>query len=333
MELAYIRLLDPLTQGRLPIYMHIPDGFLNLPSAIAFWCLTMAILTLAVRKVGAETDERQVPRVGVVAAAIFAAQMLNFPVAGGTSGHLLGGTLAAVILGPWAGMLAMTAVIGLQGLLFQDGGLVVMGANIFNMGIVTVLVGYGLTSAVAGRGHRPRLWVAGMAGWISVMAAALCASIQIASSGLAAPTVIFPAMLGVHALIGVGEALLTIGALRFIAAARPELLAGTRGQAAGSIGWVVVGLMLALATTLLSPWASRNPDGLMKVAGNLDLMRRVQPGLGGPLAGYVLPGFGETALSKVAAGMVGVLVVFVVTRGIYVLTHRTGVKLQTSARS
>ena len=126
-----------------PAPLHIPDGFLSLPVALFFWLLTAAMVGIAVYKTNRTLGEKQVPLMGIMAAFIFAAQMLNFPVIAGTSGHFLGGALAAIVLGPWAGILVMTAVIGLQGLLFQDGGLLAMGANIFNMGILTAVIGFG----------------------------------------------------------------------------------------------------------------------------------------------------------------------------------------------
>ncbi|MBT7783066.1 MAG: energy-coupling factor ABC transporter permease, partial [Anaerolineae bacterium] len=126
-----------------PAPLHIPDGFLSIIVSVISWAITIAILSVAVKHTE-NLDEKQVPLMGVMAAFIFAAQMINFPVAGGTSGHLLGGAFAAIILGPWAGMLVMTAVIGVQGLLLQDGGLLVMGANILNMGLVTSAIGFGL---------------------------------------------------------------------------------------------------------------------------------------------------------------------------------------------
>src|SRR5512133_354469 len=134
-----------------PTPMHIPDGFLSLLISILCWGITVAILAVAVSRTNKSLGERQVPLMGVMAAFIFAAQMINFPVAGGTSGHLLGGALAAIVLGPWAGMLVMTAVVMVQGLLFQDGGLLAMGANIFNMGLLTAAIGYGLSQTGQGR--------------------------------------------------------------------------------------------------------------------------------------------------------------------------------------
>ncbi len=125
-----------------PAPLHIPDGFLSLVIALVFWGITIITVGVAISKTNQSLGEKQVPLMGIMAAFIFAAQMLNFPVAGGTSGHFLGGALAAMVLGPWAGILVMTAVIALQALLFQDGGLLVMGANIFNMGLLTAMIGF-----------------------------------------------------------------------------------------------------------------------------------------------------------------------------------------------
>ena len=130
--------------------LHAPDGFLTVPVALAMWAVTLVVLAVAVRRTNRRMDDRAVPLMGVMAAFIFAAQMFNFQVVGGTSGHLLGGVLAAVLLGPWAATLVMASVIAVQALVFSDGGLVVMGANIFNMGIIGTLGGYAIYRFVAG---------------------------------------------------------------------------------------------------------------------------------------------------------------------------------------
>lgn len=206
--------------------LHAPDGFVSVPIALAMWIATIAVVAHAVRRTNRHLDDRAVPLLGVMAAFIFAAQMFNFPVIGGTSGHLLGGVLAAVMLGPWAGTLVMTAVVAVQALLFQDGGLLIMGANIFNMGIVGTLGGYALYRAIArllGGEERGRLPAAAVAAWISVVAGSVAMALQLGASDVVPLELALPAMVGVHALIGIGEALITVAALAFIGVTRADL--------------------------------------------------------------------------------------------------------------
>jgi len=291
-----------------PKPMHIPDGFLSLTISILCWVISAITLSVAISRSNKSLGERQIPLMGVMAAFIFAAQMINFPVAGGTSGHLLGGTLAAITLGPWAGMLVMTAVIAVQGLLFQDGGLLVMGANILNMGLITVVIGYGLFRSVSTRNRALKLTVAGVAAWLSVMAGALFASLQLWLSGTSQLRIVIPAMLTVHALIGLGEALITVAALTFIFQTRPDLMGENSASAKGSRGWILAGALISLVVVLLSPLASTNPDGLNRVATNLGFIRAAQTHLG-PLAGYTVPLFASLSLSKIVAGTIGLAVV------------------------
>ncbi|MCC6500958.1 MAG: energy-coupling factor ABC transporter permease [Anaerolineales bacterium] len=294
-----------------PVALHIPDGFLSLVVSLICWAITAVLLAMAVSRTNKSLGEKQVPLMGVMAAFIFAAQMLNFPVAGGTSGHLLGGALAAIVLGPWAAMLVMTAVIAVQALLFQDGGLLVMGANILNMGLITAAIGYGLYRGVANSSRNTKLAVAGVAAWLSVMAGALATSLQLWLSGTSNLQTVVIAMLSVHALIGVGEALITVAALAFIMQTRPDLLDETSASARGGRGWVAAGVVLSLAVVLLSPLASAFPDGLNRVAEDLGFIHIAQSG-SGPLAGYSVPFFADASLSKIAAGMIGALVVLAV---------------------
>ena len=215
--------------------LHAPDGFVSLPIAGLMWAVTAAVVGYAVYRTNRELDERAVPLLGVMAAFIFAAQMFNFPVVGGTSGHLLGGVLAAVMLGPWAGTLVMTAVVAVQALIFQDGGLLVLGANIFNMGIVGTLGGYAVYRAIAGLlggEERGRLPAAGIAAWVSVVAGSVAMTLELAASGVVPLEIALPAMVGVHALIGLGEAAITVGALAFIGATRADLFRLRRAHAA-----------------------------------------------------------------------------------------------------
>ena len=291
-----------------PQPMHIPDGFLSFTVSIVCWVITVITLSVAISRSNKSLGERQVPLMGVMAAFIFAAQMINFPVAGGTSGHLLGGALAAITLGPWAGMLVMTAVITVQGLLLQDGGLLVMGANILNMGIITVAIGYGLYRAVPMKNRTLKLTVAGVAAWLSVMAGAFFTALQLWLSGTSQLQIVIPAMLTVHALIGLGEALITVAALTFILQTRPDLIDEDSPSAKGSRAWVIAGVLVTLAVLLLSPLASTNPDGLNRVAADLGFIHKAQVRTG-PLAGYAVPFLQSASLSKIAAGGIGIAVV------------------------
>jgi cobalt/nickel transport system permease protein len=292
-----------------PTALHIPDGFLSTLVSLVFWALTIIAVAIAISKTNKSLGERQIPLMGIMAAFIFAAQMLNFPVAGGTSGHFLGGALAAIVLGPWAGILVMTAVIAVQALLFQDGGLLVMGANIFDMGILTAIIGFGLYRGVSGSANKTlKLAVAGAAAWLSTMAAALLTALQLWISGTSSLQIVLPAMLGVHALIGIGEAIVTAAALGFIFQTRPDLLQAGAVAEKGGRGWILAGTLVALAAVLLAPFASGDPDGLERVAEDLGFL---EAGLDAPyeiLPDYTIPFLGETALSTVVAGIVGALV-------------------------
>jgi cobalt/nickel transport system permease protein len=292
--------------------MHIPDGFLSLAVSLVCWAVTIGLLGRAVRRTQASFGERQIPLMGIMAAFIFAAQMINFPVAGGTSGHLLGGALAAITLGPWAAMLVMACVIGVQGLLFQDGGLIVMGANILNMGLLTSIVGYGVYRSVIGRPRTLRLIVAGLAAWLSVMTGALATSLQLWLSGTSPLAVVLTSMLAIHALIGLGEALITVAALGFVERTRPDLLENGAEPARGGRGWVVAGLAIALAVVVFSPLASADPDGLERAAEYAGFLNRGQQAPYQIIPDYSVPILGATPISTIVAGVIGALAVFVI---------------------
>jgi cobalt/nickel transport system permease protein len=228
--MAYIPV--PVTPPPEITALHIPDGFVSAPVAVAGYVVTAVVLAYAVRQTNRKMGDKAAPLMGVLAAFIFAAQMINFPVAGGTSGHLLGGTLAAILIGPWAGILAMAAVISVQALVFQDGGLSALGVNIFNMGILTSLLGYGIymsATAMLPKSSTVRVGSAFVAAWITVVTAAALTSVQLAISGTSPLDIALPAMLGVHVFIGIGEGLITAAAVALVAASRPDLLedAGT----------------------------------------------------------------------------------------------------------
>jgi cobalt/nickel transport system permease protein len=292
--------------------MHIPDGFLSVYVSLALWALSIVGVGYALRRVGRDLGERQVPMMGVLAAAIFAAQMLNFAVAGGTSGHLIGAAFATILLGPWAGVLVLTCVVSVQALIFQDGGLLALGANMFNMSIVGVSVAYMAYRTVqklAGW-RRWGLYAGGfIAAWLSVEVSALAAALQLALSGTSPANVAVPAMAGIHALIGIGEGLITTGALAFVSAARRDLLKGGEAQPAGSVVWVF-GLLVALGLVVASPLASSHPDGLEWVAEQQGFLSLAQGPLYRILPDYVFPGVSNSAVATIVAGVLGTLIVF-----------------------
>jgi cobalt/nickel transport system permease protein len=209
------------------VAMHIPDGFLNVPIMAITWAVSLGLIALSLKHVQTEYQDRAVPLMGVCAAFIFAAQMINFPIPGGTSGHLLGGTLAGALLGPWAGSLVMSVVFIVQGFVFQDGGITVMGANIFNMGLIGTFGGYYLFSALRNAIGRDKLqgMVVGsaVAAWTSVVVASTVCALELAASGTVPLFVALGAMVGWHILIGVGEALITVATVTFIWRTRPDL--------------------------------------------------------------------------------------------------------------
>jgi cobalt/nickel transport system permease protein len=208
--------------------MHIPDGFLSLPVSLVTWVISIVLIAVALRQVKTDYQDRAVPLMGICAAFIFAAQMINFPIPGGTSGHLLGGTLAGVLLGPWAGTLVMTVVFIVQAVLFQDGGLTVLGANIFNMGLIGTFGGYylykALRSALGYNRWRGMAIATTVTAWTSVVVGSLACALQLALSGTVPLTVAVSAMVGWHVLIGIGEALITLGAVSYVWRTRPDLL-------------------------------------------------------------------------------------------------------------
>jgi len=294
--------------------MHIPDGFLTPAVAALGWAIALVMIALALRQTRRQLDDRMVPMMGVLAAFIFAAQAINFPVAAGTSGHLIGAALAAIVLGPWAAMLILTAVLAVQGLLFQDGGLVVMGWNIVNMGVIAAFSGYltlTLARRLAGESRTGTLAASFAAGWISVVLASVACSIELAASGTSPLALAVAAMGSVHALIGIGEGLITSAAVGLLLAARPEVLRGGAAAPGGRTATAVLfGLGAALLVAALSPLASRSPDGLQTVAARQGFLGLLQAPPYRILPNYTVPFISHPALTTIAAVMLGTLVVF-----------------------
>jgi cobalt/nickel transport system permease protein len=207
--------------------MHIPDGFLSAATAATTYVVSVGGVGYSIKEANRKLGDRHVPLMGVMGAFVFAAQMLNFPVIGGTSGHLIGGALAAILLGPWAGTLIMACVLIVQCLVFQDGGITALGANVLNMGLLACFTAYYLYRAAVslmGEGRTGTL-VGGFVGaWASVFVASIACAIELVVSGKSPLGVALPAMAGVHALIGIGEGLITTAVLAFVTATRADLL-------------------------------------------------------------------------------------------------------------
>jgi len=217
-----------------PLALHIPDGFLSGGVAAAGGVLAIAAVAYALRVADRDLDEARVPLLGVLAAFIFAAQMLNFPVAGGTSGHFLGATLAAVLLGPWIACLVMAVVIAVQAFAFADGGVSALGANVLNMGVLgALLAGYALKAGLRllPDTRAAFLGLVGVVSWVAVMVGAAATSVQLAISDTVPLATALPPMLGVHALIGIGEVVVTVAAVSAVLASRPDLIAVGRFEA------------------------------------------------------------------------------------------------------
>jgi cobalt/nickel transport system permease protein len=298
--------------------MHIPDGFISLPVAGVTGLASVAALGIALKKSQDTFGIKRAPILGLTTAFIFAAQMINFPVAGGTSGHLLGGTLAAIILGsPWAGTVCIATVLIIQAVLFADGGITALGANILNMGVIGVWVGWGLTKILQQilgptKGRLPI--TTGIAAGFSVVVAAIACAIELVISGTAIATLVLPAMTGIHILIGVGEGLITGSVIGYLANARPDLLPGEEQK---TRSWLIPVIAILLIASVLSLFASAFPDGLEKVAediGFIKLADNVRVSIPTPFADYGIGGLGEIGTS--IAGLLGSGVCFAVAFGI-----------------
>ncbi len=209
--------------------MHIPDGYLDLKTWGTCWVLGGAAIAYGVAKTRQALQDRQLPFMGVMAAFIFAAQMVNFPIAGGTSGHLLGAVLAATLLGPWTAGIIMATILAIQAFIFLDGGVTALGANILNMAVIAPFTGYWVYRFLRRLGGEQFGTLAGtFAGsWCSVVCAAAACALELAASGMAPLKTVLPAMLFWHALIGIGEGVITAAVVAYLARVRPDLVYAT----------------------------------------------------------------------------------------------------------
>jgi cobalt/nickel transport system permease protein len=294
--------------------MHLPDGFLDAKTALLSSGVAAAGVGLALRQVGSSLEPRQTPMLGLGAAFVFAAQMLNFPIAGGTSGHLVGGVLAAILLGPSSAVLVMTCVLIVQCLMFADGGLMALGANIFNMALVNVCGGYYVFKLLKGttrmEQYRGCVFAAAFAGWFgTVLGSVVCAG-ELALSGTFPWGIAFPAMANVHMIIGAGEGVATGLIILAILRARPELVLSER-QVAWSRGSGMIGYGLLICVGLavfVAPFACPWPDSLENLGNKLGLLSKPA---GAPLTDYRFPLIGSATVATALAGAVGTVVAFI----------------------
>ncbi|WP_086802911.1 energy-coupling factor ABC transporter permease [Streptomyces caniscabiei] len=333
--------------------MHVPDGFINAPVSAVAGVVAAGAVAVSLRGARRELDERTAPLAGLVAAFIFAVQMLNFPVAAGTSGHLLGGALAAILVGPYTGVLCVSVVLLMQGILFADGGLTALGVNITIMGVITSVVGYAVFRAlvrILPRKRRSITASAFVAALVSVPASAAAFTLVYAIGGTTDVPIgsVLTAMVGVHVLIGIGEAAITAATVGAVVAVRPDLVHGARGltaplklrvngelvdapaagpatapapAAARSTRKV---LLAGLGTSLLlagvvSFYASADPDGLEKVAADKGFDAKVEEhaAADSPFADYGVEGLTDARLAGGLAGVIGVGVTVVAGTGIF----------------
>jgi cobalt/nickel transport system permease protein len=289
--------------------MHIPNGFLTDPVCAAATLTSVAALGVGFARMRQTDNSRSAALMAATGAGIFAAQMVNFPVDHGTSGHVLGAALAAIVLGPWRGMLTMALVLAVQCFLFGDGGASTLGANILNMAVAGTLVAavlYSWTTRHVG-GTQGKLLGAAAAAFGSVLASASLCALELAASGTYSLPEVFSAMISVHALIGLNEAAISVAIVAVALAAR----ASERSLSTGHV--MVGGLALAFAMAgLVAPLASSAPDGLERVAENLQFANLATPSWA-VAPDYAVPGVGWPTLAVALAGIAGTVAVFAST--------------------
>jgi cobalt/nickel transport system permease protein len=293
--------------------MHIPDGFLDGKTAALTAALSVAGVGMALRRVKHELPARQVPQLGLAAAFLFTAQMINFPVAGGTSGHLIGGTLVAALLGPSAAVVVITTVLIVQCFLFQDGGVTALGANIFNMAIICPVIGYAIYRLLGYflKGMRGQVTALAFAAWCSAVIASIACAGQLAMSHTVPWNIAFPAMVGVHMLIGIGEGLISAMVFLAVKRTRPDWARETANSPGRTGEIIMYGLLITLGIAVfVAPFACSWPDGLDSVAAKVGFARHATSQLPAPAPGYQIPGIHWAVAATALAGVAGSLIVF-----------------------
>jgi cobalt/nickel transport system permease protein len=317
----------------MTLAMHAPDGFLDTGTAVVTGVLAVILVGFALRQSRNQLKDKAIPLAGITAAFIFAAQMFNFPVAAGTTGHLLGGALAAILLGPSVGVVVVTIVVVVQALVFADGGLTALGYNVLNMAVIPAYGGYAVFRLL--RRMLPQntggvIGATGVAAWASVVMASIAFSIQWLF-GASAPIPfddVFGAMVGVHALIGFGEGVLSALTVGAVLASRPDLVYGASDLDQAQLAetkvktrtFVIGGALVALIfAAVVSQFAYDDPDGLERVAEDTGFISSGEDHALADFmfADYATSGISNEALSLAIAGIVGTLVTLAVAAGIF----------------
>lgn len=319
--------------------MHVPDGFINAAASVGTGAIAAGGLGYSLRRAGRALKDRHIPLAGVTAALVFALQMLNFPVLPGVSGHLMGGALAAILLGPWMGAAVVSVVVVVQALFFADGGISALGVNVLNIAIVTALVAWPVFRGLMKLLPATRVAAMGaamVASLASVLAGSFAFVVEYAVGGVGGAPIgtVLAAMTGVHALIGVGEGLITATALGAVLASRPDLIEGvsdihlsgseTAPSRRAVTAFAATGMAVAAALVLfVAPFASPHPDGLETVAEETGFsdVARDHP-VGGPLADYQVAGLDSEAVGTIVAGLTGTAAAFAVGFGLVAASRR-----------
>lgn len=321
--------------------MHAPDGFLTVGTAATTGALSAGTVALSLRRARDQLGDRQVPLAGIAAAFVFAAQMVNFPVAAGTTGHLLGGALAAILLGPAVGSIVVTVVVVVQALVFADGGLTALGYNVLNMAIVTSFGGYAVFRSllrILPRNATGAVTAAGIAAGVSVTFSAMAFSIEWLF-GATAPVpfdTVFGAVVGVHLLIGIGEGLITAMIVGSVVASRPDLVHGVhdidrlalrRRATTDARGVILAGALVTIVTAaVISQFAASGPDGLQSAAAESGIEGPARTGStsGSPFADYATAGLDNEPLSLAVAGIAGAGITLAVGFGVLAAVRDRG---------
>ena len=328
--------------------MHIPDGFVSGTINSATAIVAVSTLAFSVTRVKQEFKDKDfaVPLLATLAAFVFAAQMLNFPIGGGTSGHFLGAVTAAALLGPWSACIILSVVLVIQGLLFGDGGITALGSNIFNMGIIGGILAYPVMRGIRAllpAGRNGYFISAAVASWVSVVLASSFCALELALSGTSPLQVAFPAMVGTHAIIGIGEAMIAVAVLTAVATARPDIIPAwaklDKTTKASKSVWSLAGAGLAVAILLalvVSPFASKSPDGLEKVAEEKGFMEAGAKDktvwTKSLFPEYKIESIESENISTSLAGLIGTMVVFGIGFGTLRFMVRVPAKAGNAAR-